>query len=284
MIPQSPAQVRAVLRERGLAPMKKLGQSFLADRNLRDAIVKSAGIEPGDRVLEVGPGLGMLTLGLLDAGARVVAVELDRGLAAFLREEFSAEPSLTLIEGDILDRREIRSDALEALDALEGTLRVVSNLPYSAATPFIAALARLPAPPRGVVVMVQYEVARRLAARAGEKDFGPLAVLMSLRGEARILREIGGRVFVPPVKIRSALVSIAFGEDLRARALIGERAARDAFLYRRKSLRRSLLFAGHAAETVSRAIEAAGADPTARPETLSPDVFVAMGEILFGEG
>ena len=284
MIPQSPGQVRAVLKERGLAPSKRLGQSFLADRNLRDAIVKSAEVEPGDRVLEVGPGLGMLTLGLLDAGARVVAVELDRGLSAFLREEFSAEPSLRLIEGDILHHREIRPDALEALEALEGRFRVVSNLPYSAATPFIAALARLPAPLEGVVVMVQYEVARRLAAGPGEKDFGPLAVLMSLRGEARILREIGGRVFVPPVKIRSALISITLSQGRRERALIGERAARDAFLYRRKSLRRSLIFAGHAGETVSLAIEAAGADPTARPETLSPDMFVAIGEILYGGG
>jgi len=282
MIPQSPAQVRAVLKERGLAPRKNLGQSFLADRNLRQAIVKSAEIEPGDTVLEVGPGLGMLTLGLLEAGARVVAVELDRGLAAFLMDEFSAEPSLTLIEGDILHRREIRPDALEALEALGGRFRVVSNLPYSAATPFIAALARLREPPKGVVVMVQYEVARRLAAGPGEKDFGPLAVLMSLRGEARILREIGGRVFVPPVKIRSALVSITFKTDRREHALIGERAARDSFLYRRKSLRRGLLFAGHAPESVSRAIEAAGADPSARPETLSPDQFVSMGEILFG--
>ena len=279
MIPESPAEIRAVLSERGLAPLKRLGQSFLADRNLRDAIVGAAGIRAGERILEVGPGLGMLTRGLLDAGAEVVAVEIDRGLAAFLREALSAELQFTLIEGDVLAKKKIHPDALSALGE---DFRVVANLPYSAATPFLAALARLPDPPAGALVMVQAEVARRLAAAPGEKDYGPLAVLMALRGEVSVVREIGGRVFVPPVKVRSALVSIAFRKDGLERALLGERTARSAFLHRRKALRRSLLSAGHPEERVARAIERAGADPTARPETLPLSMFVAMGEVLFG--
>lgn len=278
MIPQSPAGIRAVLSERGLAPRKSLGQSFLADRNLRDAIVAAAVVRPGEQILEVGPGLGMLTRGLLDAGARVLAVELDRGLAAFLREALSAEPAFTLIEGDVLAKKRIRADALAALDS---AFRVVANLPYSAATPFVAALARLPVPPGRSLVMVQFEVARRIAATAGEKDYGPLSVLTGLRGKARIEREIGGRVFVPPVKVRSALLSIEFSPDGLEKALLGERAAKDAFLHRRKAVRRSLISAGHDEEVVGAALEAGGVDPGVRSEVILPEQFVSIGEVLF---
>jgi 16S rRNA (adenine1518-N6/adenine1519-N6)-dimethyltransferase len=280
MIPESPAAIRAVLQERGLAPRKRLGQSFLSDRNLRDAIVARADLRPGEPVLEVGPGLGMLTRGLLDAGANVVAVELDRGLAAFLREALAAESAFTLFEGDVLEKKGIRGEALAALG--EG-FRVVANLPYSAATPFVAALARLPVPPGRSLVMVQLEVARRIAARPGEKDYGPLSVLIGLRGEARIEREIGGRVFVPPVKVRSALLSLTFRREGREEALLAERAARDAFLHRRKAVRRSLIAAGHAGEAVDRALEAAGVDPGVRPEVVSPEDFVSIGRLLFAE-
>ena len=280
MIPESPAQIRAVLSGRGLAPRKRLGQSFLADRNLRNAIVVAAAIRPGEQVLEVGPGLGMLTRGLLDAGARVVAVELDRGLAAFLREELGGEPDFNLIEGDVLDRKTIRADALEALG---DDFRVVANLPYSAATPFMAALARLPEPPGRALVMVQLEVAHRFVAGPGEKDYGPLAVLTSLRGTARIEREIGGRVFVPPVGIRSALLSVEFHANGLADALLGERAAKQAFLHRRKAVRRSLIASGHDPETVDLALRAAGVEPGSRPETLSVQSFVEIGRVLFGK-
>ncbi len=280
MIPESPAEIRAVLAERGLAPRKRLGQSFLADRNLRDAIVTAGAIPPGEQVLEVGPGLGMLTRGLLDAGAKVLAVELDRGLAAFLREALSAEPGFVLIEGDVLEEKKIRADALAVL---RDGFRVVANLPYSAATPFVAALARLPAPPGRTVVMVQLEVARRIAAVPGERDYGPLSVLTGLRGVARIEREIGGRVFVPPVKVRSALLSIEFSRSGRNEALLGERAARDAFRHRRKAVRRSLISSGHEEETVERALRTAGVQFGVRPEVVAPGEFVLIGQVLFRE-
>jgi 16S rRNA (adenine1518-N6/adenine1519-N6)-dimethyltransferase len=280
MIPESPSAIRAVLAERGLAAQKRFGQSFLADRNLRDAIVTQAGVGADDTVLEVGPGLGMLTKGLLGTGARVVAVELDRGFAAFLREAFAGEERFTLIEGDVLDKRRIRSDAFAALPE---DFTVVANLPYSAATPFLSALARLDRPPAESTVMVQLEVARRLVSGPGSRDYGPLAVLLGLRGEAAIVREIGGRVFVPPVKVRSALVYLRLETAGRERAITGERLAREVFLYRRKAIRRALLFAGHPAERVDAALEAAGVDPGHRPETLSVDAFVTMGELL-GEG
>jgi 16S rRNA (adenine1518-N6/adenine1519-N6)-dimethyltransferase len=283
MIPESPAAVRETLDRIGLRPRKSLGQNFLADANLRDAIVRDSGVGEGELVLEVGPGLGILTKGLLDAGAEVVAAEKDERLVEFLAAELGGEPRLTLVPGDVLERREL-SGAVAAALAGRGARgwRMVSNLPYSVSSPLLAAVARAVEPPDSVLVMVQREVALRMAGAPGTPDYGPLAVLRALRGHVRILREVGGRVFVPPPPVRSAIVEFTPGPASRDEILAGDRAARAAFLHRRKTIRRALVAAGHAAEAVESALSALAIDPRDRPEVLLPEQFVAIGERLRG--
>jgi 16S rRNA (adenine1518-N6/adenine1519-N6)-dimethyltransferase len=286
MIPESPGEIRRTLERIGAHPRRRLGQNFLADVNLRDAIVAAAGIEPGDLVLEVGPGLGMLTKGLLDAGAIVVAAELDPLLAAFLREEWGAEPRLRIVEGDALSRGDLSVAVREALRAeRERAARflLVANLPYGISTPLLAAMAVDPEAPERVVVMVQKEVALRMAGRPGCGDYGPLAVLLALRGVVRVLRDVGGKVFYPHAPVRSAVVEVERRPVDPGRLAAGNRAARAAFRHRRKSLRRTLELAGFGPEAVEAALERAGAAAQDRPEVITPQQFVLIGEALFGE-
>jgi 16S rRNA (adenine1518-N6/adenine1519-N6)-dimethyltransferase len=285
LIPETPSSVRAALDELGIRPSRRRGQNFLADRNLRDAIVRAAGVAQRDLVLEVGPGLGTLTLGLLRAGATVVAAEIDRRLHAFLEEAFGEEPRLELIHGDALGGDGLAPRVEDALARRRPDARrrlLVSNLPYSAGTPVLAAEARSETPPDRTVVMVQREVALRMAGAPGTPDYGPLAVLHALRGRVRILREVGGRVFVPPTEVRSAVVEVVPHPVERDALIAGDRAARECFLHRRKTTRRALTLAGHCAERVEGALKDAGADPARRPERLDPEQFVAIGLALYG--
>lgn len=284
MIPGTPAAIREVLDGLGRRPRRRLGQNFLADPNLRDAIVAAAAPRPGDLVLEVGPGLGTLTEGLLATGARVLAAEIDPDLADFLESELAGEPGFRLVRGDAMGRKRLADGLRAALDEERARARrylLVSNLPYSISTPLLAAVAGDAAPPERIVVMVQKEVGERMTGRPGTGEYGPLAVLLALRGEARILREVGGRVFSPPAPVRSAVVEVVRRPVERADLVAGDRAARAAFLHRRKTVRRALLAAGFPGEAVETAIEAAGADPQFRPEVLSPEQFVSIGRVLW---
>jgi 16S rRNA (adenine1518-N6/adenine1519-N6)-dimethyltransferase len=277
-VPETPGAVRRTLLERSIRPRKRWGQNFLADANLRDAVVADAGVRSGELVLEVGPGLGTLTKGLLARGAEVTAVELDPALVAFLVEAFAGEDRLTLVSGDVLQRGEL-APAVEWV--LAGRpFRVVSNLPYSSASPFLAALARRDPPPDRITVMVQREVAARMAAAPGNRDYGPLAVLLALRGDVRILREVTGRVFVPPAAVRSAVVQVLPRPVDREWFLGGGRLAREAFLHRRKTLRRALTAAGYATPLVAEALADLGLDPGARPEAVDPESFAGLAERL----
>ncbi len=281
-IPETPSEIRRVLAGRGLVPHRSRGQHFLSDRGVRDAIVDVSGVRPGDLVLEVGPGLGCLTKGLLEAGARVVAVEIDRGLCGFLREAFAGEDRLLLVEGDVLERGALSPRVLDALGSSSGgreEYRVVSNLPYSAATPFVAAAVGGDPPPASLAVMVQGEVARRMAARPGTREYGPLSVLLALRGRVRVVKEVKGTVFTPRARVSSAVVEIlprGGGEKAEA----ADRLARALFRYRRKSLRRALAAAGYPREPSEAALRALGAPEGVRPENLSPEQFVELAGFL----
>lgn len=279
MIPETPGAILEALSARGLRPRKRYGQHFLADPNVRDAIVADAGVGPGDLVLEVGPGLGTLTVGLLRAGAEVLAVEVDRGLFAFLLAELGGEPGFGALHADVLARGDLAPEVREALAgrrAGAGRFLVVSNLPYGVATPLFAALARDEDAPERVVAMVQREVALRMVGRPGGPDYGPLAVLLGLRGRVRLLREVGGRVFVPPAAVRSAVVEFVPAPGPCGDAVAADRLAREAFLHRRKSLRRALLTRGRDPEAVDRALAAAGLTGEERPEVVAPEQFVSM--------
>ena len=214
-MPQTLSEIKAALASRGLRPKHALGQNFLHDGNHLRAIVEAAEVGPGDRVLEVGPGTGTLTGALLDAGAEVVAVELDAGLAGLVRERFGGSPGFTLVEGDCLDGKHgLNAEMLDRLDsgddtAAPPTFKLVANLPYQAASPLLANLAGLPGRPvTTAVVMLQKEVADRLAAEPGGRAYGALGVLLQAGHAIERLAVLPASCFWPQPKVASAVVRL----------------------------------------------------------------------------
>lgn len=232
--------LRALLEVHGLRPNARFGQNFLVDPALLQRIPEDAGVEAGDHVLEVGPGAGALTFELLAKGAQVCAVELDRGLAALLRERFAAELSngqMRLIEGDALDKNERLHPEVESWwDSLAAAPRLVANLPYSISGPF---LARLPGRTlKGATLLLQREVAEKAAGPAQGKEWSPLSIRLSLAFEAKVGRRLPPEVFWPRPTIDSAFLHLT----PRADALPGPQdvalreVLREAFGQRRKRL------------------------------------------------
>jgi 16S rRNA (adenine1518-N6/adenine1519-N6)-dimethyltransferase len=265
----SPREILARLEQRA---RKRFGQHFLTDANTVDRIVRAAGVAPGDRVVEIGPGLGILTRALLGAGANLLALELDRDLAAFLREEL---PALPLVEGDAM-----QAD-WPALCPGSGW-SVVSNLPYNIGTHVVMQLVRLPGTFRRVTVMLQREVVDRLVAEPDTAQWGALSVEAQARATARVVLELAPHLFFPPPKVVSQVVRL----DLRPEPIVGgvppdffDAVVRAAFTHRRKTVANSLSsrFARPIAEA---GLEAAGIEPRRRAETLDLAEFGRLAAAL----
>ena len=250
-----------------VAPKKELGQHFLVDENILGVIERLADLGPQDIVLEVGPGLGVLTRFLSERVAHVHAVELDRSLEPHLRDL----PRVDLHWGDAL-----RLD----LGALEPPPhKLVANLPYNIATPLVVeSLGALPAIETWCV-MVQREVADRLFAAPRSKAYGAVSVLVQLTAARTGFHAVSREVFRPRPNVESALV--AFRRVARGPARSVRRVVDGAFAHRRKTLPNSLALAGVAPRAgAANALVAIGRDPSARAETLSPAEFVALAEAL----
>ncbi|MBI3828895.1 MAG: ribosomal RNA small subunit methyltransferase A [Planctomycetes bacterium] len=222
-------RLKEALEARGLKPRKAFGQNFLVDPNFAKAVAHAAHADGKTLVLEVGPGTGALTSALLisDPAARVLAVEIDRGLAQLLRDTFAQEIAsgrLTLLEGDALSgKHELNAEMLQEMlrisEAEQRPRRVLcANLPYNAATSLIANLT-LPlessvpdrsaaSPVERIVATVQLELAERFFGTPGSNDFGPLAALLALRGKGSIARKVGAHVFWPRPQVSSAVVEL----------------------------------------------------------------------------
>ncbi|MCZ7645801.1 MAG: hypothetical protein M5U26_11035 [Planctomycetota bacterium] len=212
------AELKALLERHGLRPRRRLGQNFLIDANFAAAVAREIAPDECCVVLEVGPGTGVLTAALLAAHprARVLAVELDPGLAGVLREALGAEMAagrLTLLEGDALEGKHGLNPAmvqeLARISRDESRPRRIlgANLPYNAATPLIANLALGETVDR-IVATIQLELAERLVAKPNTPDYGPLSAFLALRGHARMLRKIGPEVFWPRPQVHSAVVEV----------------------------------------------------------------------------
>lgn len=258
-------QVRDLLAEHGLSPSRALGQNFVADPNTVRRIARLAGIGPGDRVVEVGAGLGSLTVALAETGAEVTAVELDRHLLPVLRSV--VEPlGVRVVEGDAmaLDWDEVLG--ADAAGGGEDRWALVANLPYNVATPLVLdLLARAPAIDR-MLVMVQREVGERLAAGPGSKSYGIPSVKVAYRADAEVVGRVPPTVFLPQPRVESALVRLRRLPEPRV-DVDPERLFRlveAGFGQRRKMLRRSL-----ASLVDPAAFERAGVRPDARAEELS---------------
>jgi len=204
---QTQSEIKAMLESRGLSPRHALGQNFLCDHNLIRRLVDAAGVGEGDRVLEVGPGTGALTEHLLERGCAVVACELDRGLADLLRERLGGRPGFTLIEGDcLLGKRGLNPAVVEALGTRPFTL--VANLPYGAASPLLVTLL-VDHPLCGAMhVTIQREVADRLRARVGTRDYGELGIIVQALAEVKKIATLAPECFWPRPKVTSEMVSV----------------------------------------------------------------------------
>jgi 16S rRNA (adenine1518-N6/adenine1519-N6)-dimethyltransferase len=270
----TPATVHALLDAHGLHPKRSLGQNFLVDPNTARRVVALADLPAGTPVLEIGPGLGSLTLALLDAGHQVVALELDDRLADVLREVV-AEHGAAPVRVESGDAMTVDLGAL--LASAPSPTACVSNLPYNVAVPVVVRLLEEAAAVERILVMVQREVGERLAAAPGDPQYGAVSVKVAYFAEAQVVGLVPPTVFVPKPKVDSALVrlrrrpmppvSVPSADDLFALVRAG-------FAQRRKMLRRSL--APVLGEATPDVLTAAGVAPTARAEALGLDDWAAV--------
>jgi 16S rRNA (adenine1518-N6/adenine1519-N6)-dimethyltransferase len=273
-----PAEVRQLAARLDVRPTKQRGQNFVIDPNTVRRIVREAGLTPADVVVEVGPGLGSLTLALLESVARVVAIEIDPVLAGAL------PATLATYAPELADRCEVvRADALR-IDGVPGPppTALVANLPYNVSVPVLLhLLALLPSLERGLV-MVQSEVADRLAASPGSKVYGVPSVKAAWYADVRRAGTVGRNVFWPAPNVDSGLVAWTRRDPPRTTATREQVFAvvDAAFAQRRKGLRGALRNLAGLIEAASDALESVGIDPLARGEELTVVQFARIAEAL----
>ena len=271
---QTKQEIEAILEQAGSRPRHQFGQNFMIDQNLVRLVAEAGELTPRNTVIEVGPGTGTLTEELLERAGSVVAVEIDRDLAAVLRNRFASRPQFTLIEGDALNgKHAINSQLLAIVDRsrASGNLKLVANLPYNIASPLIIEL--LIGGTELLAFTVQKEVALRLAATPASDDYGPLSIMAQMLAKVEILRTLGPRIFWPTPKIDSALVRMRHQDRLGADARSFSRFVHGIFSYRRKTLRKALSQAGFDATYV---LKETGFDGNRRPEEFDPAQFKQM--------
>jgi 16S rRNA (adenine1518-N6/adenine1519-N6)-dimethyltransferase len=267
-----PAEIRDLAELLDVTPTKKLGQNFVHDANTVRRIVQTAGVQPGETVLEIGPGLGSLTLGLLEAGASVIAVEIDRRLAEQLPHTVRLmQPGRPLTV--------VHDDALRVTELPGEPVRLVANLPYNVSVPVLLHLLEHFPSLRAGIVMVQAEVGHRLAADPGSKVYGAPSVKAAWYGRWRLAGQVSRMVFWPVPNVDSVLVGFERDEEPGTEA---ERRATfalvdAAFQQRRKMLRQALSgVLGGSSAAAAAELERAGVDPQSRGEQLRVEDFLAI--------
>jgi len=270
-VPRNRRAVQALLAREGLAPRKPHGQNFLVDGNLVDAIVRDAAVGPDDAVLEIGTGTGILTDALADRAGAVVSCDLDTGMLAMTRQLREWPPSVRFLAEDALaGKHALNPRVVEAWLKAGPDRKVVSNLPYGAATPILANLLWSGIPFSEAVVLVQREAAERFTAPVGTSAYGPMSIAVALFAEAAILRFVPAQVFWPRPRVESAVLRLVLRDPARATALREAglpRLLHDAFLHRRKMLRRLVGV---------ESLERAGIAADARPEQVEPEAWVRL--------
>ncbi len=261
-----------ILRAFGLHTSKRLGQNFLVDETVVDRIVAAAGVTPGDAVLEIGPGIGTLTQGLAEAGAKVVAVELDRRLVEVLADTLAGYDNVRVVHGDIL-KTDISREMATA------SFKVVANLPYYITTPILMAILEQRLPVSVLVTMVQKEVAERMVAAPGGKDYGALSVAVQYYTAPEIAFHVPPQAFIPAPAVDSAVIRCVVRREPPV-AVMNEatffRVVKAAFAQRRKTLANAFKGAGLVAAEAAAILAAAGVDSGRRGETLSLAEFAAV--------
>lgn len=279
---QTLSEIRSLLAGAGLAPQHRYGQNFLIDANLMRKLVEAADVQPSDVVLEVGPGTGSLTEVLLKRGARVIGVEIDRGLQALLRDRLGKHPRVTLVQADILaGKNRVNTLVLNILKQQEpgpgGARKLVANLPFQVATPLLMELLYISPSLERMTCTIQKEVAERLAAEPKASDYGPISVTSQTLAETELIAILPPAVFWPRPKVESVMLT------LRPRAAeqvdvddVADfvRFVRRGFVHRRKMLRR-VVRDWELLDALA-AFSRAGVSPDARPGELSPAAWRAF--------
>lgn len=272
-------ETRRLLSTHGLRPKKRWGQCFLIDRNILGKVVEAGELRAGDRVLEIGAGVGVLTAALAERCRRVIAVEIDPQLFQILQEELGGREQVVLVQRDILE--------LELEPLLQGgRWKVIANLPYYLATPLLTRLLMSHRHFSLLLVMVQQEVAERLTASPGEKTYGSLTVLCQYHADIDIVARVSRNAFYPAPQVDSALVRLRVLPTPRVRPKDPDlyfRLVRAAFAYRRKTLINALTRAGWIPvdrQRLAAIVEGARIDPHRRGETLTLQEFQVLADQL----
>jgi 16S rRNA (adenine1518-N6/adenine1519-N6)-dimethyltransferase len=279
----SPKVISEIMKCNDIAFTKSLGQNFLIDENILNKVVAVAEVTKDDYILEVGPGIGALTAALANRAKKVVAIEIDKGIIPVLRKSVEDFDNVEVIEGDVL-KVDLAKLAQENFDSSD--FKVVANLPYYITTPVIMKLLSAQLPIRVMVFMVQKEVAQRMSALPGSKEYGALSVAVQFYSKARTEFKVPPSAFMPRPKVDSAVVRLKTGkppvevEDTQ----LFFKVVRLAFLHRRKTLGNALAMGdlGLDRESIRNILTDLGIDPQRRGETLSLQEFAKIVNVLLG--
>jgi len=266
-----------IVKKYGFKFSKGLGQNFLIDDTVLEDIIEAAEISPEDLVIEIGPGVGTLTKLLLKKAKKVCAIELDDKLIPILHEELKEFDNLEVVHGDALkvDFNEIIGD--------EKSVKVVANLPYYVTTPIIARLLKGNYNFNSITIMIQKEVAERIAAKPSTKDYGALTLLVQYHSTVEIVRKVGPDAFIPQPKVESMVIKLNKLPEPRvdvADVDLFFKVIRESFNMRRKTLSNSLKNMKIDKEKLQKAFEEAGIDPIRRGETLSIEEFAKLSDCI----
>jgi len=259
-------------------PSKSLGQHFLVDESIADRIVECAGLKRDDTVFEIGPGRGILTGRLLEKVQNVTAVEIDRNLIGFLKEQFEGYNGFTLLEADVL-----KIDMEDVFKGVSGRIKVVSNIPYNISTPIIEILCRNRKLVSEAVLMVQKEVARRLLSQPGSRDYGLTTLNLALYTKGSRIMDVKPGSFDPPPEVMSSVISLVFSGEPKYQLEnegIFHTVTGIAFRQRRKMIRNTVIpymtsLGISKADSID-LLSSAGIDPVSRPETMDVEDFVNL--------
>jgi len=282
----TPVRTRAILEKYGFSFKKSLGQNFLIDLNILKNIVFSAGIDDQTGVIEVGPGIGALTEQLAKSAKKVVAFEIDQRLLPILKDTLSPYNNVEIIHQDIL-KADVRKTIQEQFSDVN-KIMVVANLPYYITTPIIMKLLEERLPITGLVMMLQKEVADRMSAEPGTKNYGSLSIAVQYYTEAEVVMNVPKTVFIPQPNVDSAVIRLTRRTHPLVSVLNEEfffTVTKSCFAQRRKTILNNLTsqlpLGKEKKEIISRILEGLNIDPTRRGETLSIEEFARLSNDLY---
>lgn len=284
----TPKRTKEIIKRHGFAFKKSLGQNFLIDQNILSKIVGAANLDSSQGALEIGPGIGALTEKLAEKAGKVVAIEIDQRLIPILGEVLETYPQVKVVHGDVLklDLKALFEEEFSSVSQVS----VVANLPYYVTTPILMKLLEQRLPLKNIVVMIQKEVAERMAAVPGGKEYGSLSIAVQYYSEPELVCTVPHTVFIPQPNVDSAVIRLSIRENPPVQ--VEDEAffflvVQAAFAQRRKTISNNLksrFFKEGGREELERLLAEAGIEPSRRAETLSLAEFAELSNVLYRAG